>query len=132
MTADKCKEEEDASAPSDNCTSGVTFDTPTSIRVGGDYKSVTLPARASAADCAASCCADPHCDAFSFNNMSSSAPPVCKHKNAENKLQTHTCPCCAAAGIRRGACGPRMCEQHPIPRAAAPTPCAMAQRGAPG
>ena len=118
QTVKTCNEDDspvdNASAPPDNCTGGVTFDSPTSIRVGGDYRATNLHTGATAADCAASCCADQHCDAFSFNNGSSSAPPVCKHKNGGNKLQTHTCPCCAAHSTTPG------CSSGALGRAPAP------------
>eukprot|EP01047_Picozoa_sp_COSAG01_P000980 COSAG01_NODE_20_length_38868_cov_34.606071_8_plen_464_part_00 len=103
------------SSTQDNCTAGVSFDPPTSIRIGGDYRSVTLPAGASIADCAASCCADPRCEAFSFNNQSSGAPIVCKHKSGAGKLEQHTCPCCAAGSTVPG-CSSGILGRTPAPQ----------------
>ena len=66
-----------------SCAANATFDPPGSIRVGGDYKQVQLPAGATIQDCAASCCSDAACKAFSFNtDADASVGPVCKHKNA--------------------------------------------------
>eukprot|EP01044_Picomonas_judraskeda_P015440 COSAG03_NODE_2588_length_2615_cov_7.356518_3_plen_412_part_00 len=102
-------------SPADNnCTTAATIDPPNSIRVGGDYKSVTLSAGASIADCATSCCADPHCEAFSFNNQTG-APPVCKHKAGSVQLKQHTCPCCAAGSSVPG-CSSGKLSRTPAPQ----------------
>jgi hypothetical protein len=73
-----------------DCVQGTKLDPPTSIRVGGDYKQVSLPANASIQDCVTSCCADPVCVAFSFNfggtGGSTKDQSICKHKNPSNRL----------------------------------------------
>lgn len=116
--ASSCKGEEPSTSiqlSDSNCTAGATFDAPTSIRIGGDYKSVTLSPGASIMACAESCCADPHCEAFSFNNQSSE-PIVCKHKAGSGvHLQQHTCPCCATGSTVPG-CSSGKLSRTPAPQ----------------
>ena len=64
------------------CVSNTTYDDPSTIRVGADYATVELAINATIKDCAASCCNDTKCEAFSFNiNKNTSVAPVCKHKS---------------------------------------------------
>ena len=115
--AEVAADEAATASSANNCTTGAKYDPATSIRVGGDYKTVPLPATATIADCAASCCSDPKCEAFSFNNMTT-ASITCKHKDNSNKLLRGQCPCCAKGATIPG------CSSGTLSRLAPPPVCA--------
>ena len=108
-----------------NCTAGAAYDPATSIRVGGDYKTVPLAEGSTIADCAASCCSDSKCYAFSFNNMTASSI-TCNHKDASNTLLKGQCPCCAKGSTVPGcssgslASKPPTCDGRHWPKSCGP------------
>eukprot|EP00750_Incisomonas_marina_P027046 INCI6097.2.p1 GENE.INCI6097.2~~INCI6097.2.p1 ORF type:complete len:463 (+),score=53.84 INCI6097.2:337-1725(+) len=75
----------------DACVANTTFDDPSKVREGQDYATFTLPMNATTKDCAASCCSDEKCHAWSYNTFADQAP-ICKHKNAGSKMVPNHCP----------------------------------------
>ena len=82
-----------AAAATPPCLSSMVYDNPSVVREGQDYKMVTLPLNSTIEECAASCCTDASCHAFSYNTDANAAvAPICKHKHAGSKMVKNGCP----------------------------------------
>ena len=77
-----------AAAGADDCS--VVFDKPDVERFGGDYNKSCLARSATAGDCAALCCADARCAAFSFNTLLCGDLPCCQLKSYANVPSNNT------------------------------------------
>ena len=96
------------------CVGGATVDRKGTIRQGGDYKDVYLPAGSNVSACIAACCADTKCEAFSFNQASGhtrapgcSSPvgtPCCKLKSMQPPLEHSGCALCTSGIVPTNPC----------------------------
>lgn len=100
--------------PPPPCPATSKIDPKTSLRLGGDYKDVELPAGAAISACVDVCCSDERCRGFSFNvasNASAVAPgcetapgkTCCKLKDNVDKIVKNGCPQCTSGVVRPGS-----------------------------